>query len=114
MDIRSVPGSVKGERTLGPFVDFWSDWGSFLPRCNWRDFAIIHVGGEWSQMSGRVEVEVALLGLWLRFAWVYNDSFTKELMRRRDDAIAHPENLIPLDEVLREPPAPPTGEAEHG
>ena len=46
----------------GWFANAWHDWDSFGPRCNWRDFCLLHIGGEWNGMTGRWEIEVALLG----------------------------------------------------
>lgn len=97
MEIRPVEGSARGERTKGWFASAWHQWSSFTPRCNWRDFTLLNLGGEWNHQSQRVEVEVCLLGFWLRVTYVWGDDFVRGLMDMRDEMEAHPERLVELD-----------------
>lgn len=70
-------------RTRGLFTHFHHNWSSFLPNMRWRDFCLIHVGGEWNPSFGRVEWTVALLGLWYTGTYVYDDQ-TPDVQRLRD------------------------------
>lgn len=78
------------ERTTGFFVDFSHQWDSFLPGCSWRDFTLVHVAGEWAQHTGRIEFELALLGLWLTATYVYDDDtpLLRDLRESRADILS--------------------------
>lgn len=57
-------------RGLG--VQVGHQWDSFSPsRMNWRDFTFIHIAAEVAHNTGRVELELALFGLWLDITYVY-------------------------------------------
>lgn len=83
--IQPVEGSVPGERITGWFARGWHDWDSFTPGCNWRDFTVVKIGGEWNHMTERVEAEVCLLGLWLKITYVWGDAFMRRMNDMRED-----------------------------
>lgn len=85
-EVKPVAGST--ERTKGLFFGFHHQWDSFTPGCNWRDFTLLHLGGEWSEMTGRVEFSVTVLGVSVELTYVYNDDFVREMMGRRDDFLS--------------------------
>lgn len=80
---------TSGDRTLGWFCDWNHQWDSFTPRQNWRDFTLLHWGGEWSAITGRVEATVALLGVSATITYVYDDAFVNGLMRQRNEFVAN-------------------------
>lgn len=75
--------TTKKERTTGLFAEFWHDYSSFLPGMNWRDFCLVHIGGEWDHLMGRLEWELCVLGLWYRGVFVYNDRTPMQVKLRR-------------------------------
>jgi hypothetical protein len=83
-----IRGSEEGERTLGWFCSFWHDWESLVQRCNWHDFCLVHLSGEWNRQFGRWELEVCLIGLWAKVEYVYDDSFVRDLMDKREDFLS--------------------------
>lgn len=55
-------------------VDPFHQWQFLYSRCNWYDFTLLNVGGEWDHMFGNFEITVAVLGLGVRVTWHYKDT----------------------------------------
>lgn len=87
MSIRPVHGTddTPGKRF---FLDFREQWTGFLGRCNWYDFTLIRIEGEYAPYTGRAELSLGLLGFEAHFTYVYDDTFNKEMMSMRDQLIA--------------------------
>lgn len=81
------PGVPPKERTRGWFAHFQSDWNSFLPGMSWRDFTFVNLRVEWAHYTGRFELQLVLLGLWLVLTYVYDDQtpLLQNLREMRDD-----------------------------
>jgi hypothetical protein len=79
MEIGSVRGTAPKERERRFFVDFGEQWSSLLGRCNWYDFTLIEVGGEWAPYTGRFEFQCWLLGAGFRLTYVYDHSFNDQM-----------------------------------
>lgn len=86
--MKRVAGSVRGRRTKGFFAETHHDYSSFTRGCNWRDFTFVKFSGEWNHMTGRAELYLALLGFHVDLTYVWDDSFMREMMDRRDEMIA--------------------------
>jgi hypothetical protein len=100
-----IQGTGQGGSTkrTGFFFDFREQWSQLVRRCNWYEFTIIEISGEFAPYTGRWEFNLALLGLCVCLTWVYDGEFNEmmveemaEIMRERaeaggDDAAAREE-----------------------
>ena len=84
MTSKDVPlqGTGQGDSTKrsGFFFEFREQWSSLVRRCNWYDFTLIEIGGEFAPYTGRWELNLALLGLGVCLTWVYDGSFNEEML----------------------------------
>lgn len=67
----------------GIHLEFWHDYGSFLPGRAWRDFCFLHVGISWDAPLGMIEWSVCVLGLWNYGTIVYDDNTPMQVEMRR-------------------------------
>jgi hypothetical protein len=73
-------------KTKGWFFSFWEQWSAiFSRRCNWYDFTLIKIQGEYAPYSGRYELELGFLGFHVCIQYVYDDTFNKEMQQLADD-----------------------------
>lgn len=81
MSISPVHGTSDEERGKRFFFAFYEQWSAFLSlgTQNWIDFTFIKLQGEVAPYSGRVELEMALLGLHLTVTYVYDQSFNDDM-----------------------------------
>lgn len=75
-------------------VRAWHDWDSFLPRMNWRDFCLVHVGGEVNPTTERVELTLCALGLWLEIHFAWGTAFYDRMGEMRDEFRARMEESV--------------------
>ena len=87
-EMNRIEGSGKAERHTGFFADMRHQWDSFTPGWNCRDFTFLYVGGEWNSMTQRVELELALLGVYLRVTYIWGDDWGCKMRQLREDVIA--------------------------
>lgn len=63
------------------YFTWYQQWSSLFSRgCNWYDFTLLKVQGEYAPYSGRWELELGLLGVNLVITWVYDDRFNREIV----------------------------------
>lgn len=81
MSIAPVHGTSDDESGKRFFVSFYEQWSAFLSlrTQNWIDFTFVRLQGEVALYSGRVELEIGILGLLWTFTYVYDQSFNEEL-----------------------------------
>jgi hypothetical protein len=80
-----VRGTADGEKHTGFFFDWYEQWSSLFGGCNWYDFTVVHLGGEFAPYTDRWEFEFALLGVGIRVQYVYTDRFSNEMQEMISD-----------------------------
>ena len=55
-----------------------------MSRCNWYDFTLMKIQGEFAPYAGRWEFEFALLGVGFCLTYVYDASFSNEMMSLKE------------------------------
>ena len=78
--MKIAPLKGTGKKRTGLFFDFREQWSSLVRHCNWYDFTLIEIGGEFAPYTGRWDVSLALLGLSCRLTWVYDGSFNERML----------------------------------
>jgi hypothetical protein len=100
MRMNSVRGTSSGERHKRFFWDLGQQWSSLFGHCNWYDFTLIEIGGEWARHSGRFEFEFWVLGVGMRLTYVYDNSFNEEMVGLADRIKAEIEAAHPGAKVM--------------
>jgi len=88
MSIRSVHGTDSAEAKRRWFFDVGQQWTSLFGGCNWYDFTIIKLQGEFAPYTGRWEFEAGLLGFGFCITYVYDKSFNDNITDLRDEIVA--------------------------
>ena len=79
-DIHAIGGTKpKDNRNQRLFCSFWQQWSSLFGRCNWYDFDLLHIGGEFAPYTGRWELRFQLLGFGMEVQYVYDQSFNENM-----------------------------------
>lgn len=76
-----VAGSGPDDGPTGWYFDWREQWSSLFGGCNWYDFTLIRVQGEFAPYSGRWEFDFALLGVGVTITYVYDDKFNTEIRK---------------------------------
>lgn len=82
------------------FVDVWEQWSGLFHRCNWYDFTLIQLQGEFAPYTGRCEAHAALLGLHVRVTYVYSQHFNREMRSLRDVVVEEIKARTGAEEVI--------------
>lgn len=88
MSISPVHGTSSDEKGQRFFCDFWEQWSSLAGGCNWYDFTLIKIGGEFAPYTERWELDLALLGVGMRLTYVYGTSFNEAMEDAKSQVIA--------------------------
>lgn len=62
------------------FLRCHEQWSGLVSRCNWYDFTLVKIQGEYAPYAGRWEFEFSLLGVGLCLTYVYDLSFNDEML----------------------------------
>jgi hypothetical protein len=87
MSMTPLRGTTDGERRQRLFFQFYEQWSAFLHpgRMNWIDFSFIRLECEWDRHTGRVEIELRLLGLGGSVTYIYDHSFNDQMLKRIEE-----------------------------
>ncbi len=83
--IAPVKGSGPDDGPTGWYFDWREQWSSLFGGCNWYDFTLIKVQGEFAPYTGRWELELALLGVGVTITWVYDGTFNAQTRKLLDE-----------------------------
>ena len=78
--MKNVPLKGTGEKRTGFFFDFREQWSSLVRHCNWYDFTLIEIGGEFAPYTGRWEFTLTVLGVGICLTWVYDGEFNEMML----------------------------------
>lgn len=79
MSISPIHGTSSDEKDQRWFFSFYEQWSTLFRRINWNDFTLIKIAGERALYSGRLEVELALLGFQVTITYVFDNSFNEKI-----------------------------------
>lgn len=102
MSISKVPGTSKeDDPNQRWFFDFGNQLSSLNPfsQVNWRDFTLIRIQWEYSPYKGSCELDLAFFGLSMVITYVYDRTFTDELMDTKNQIMAELEGRTGLPVV---------------
>jgi len=91
-----VMGTDLVEKSTGWFFDFSEQWSSLIGRCNWYDFTLIHIGGEFAPYTDRWEFDLGLLGFTARVTYVYSARFNEQMKLTKNRVVAELEGRTGL------------------
>jgi hypothetical protein len=96
LSVRPVRGTGSSEKRSGWFFSFWQQWSSLIGRCNWYDFTLIQVSGEFAPYTDRWEFELGLLGFHMNIQYVYKEMPpVGDLLREIEAEYAKADNIKP-------------------
>ena len=87
-DIQPVHGTGGG-KTRGWFFDAGQQWTDFFTRCNWYDFTVIQIEGEYTPEITRCELSLGLFGFWCHITYAWDDAWLRDVDLQ--PAVARPE-----------------------
>jgi len=74
---------VSDEKHTGHFVSFYEQWSALFRPTNWDDMDVVRIFWERDAQLGTFSVDLAVLGVGVRWAWVYTETdYGMELRRR--------------------------------
>lgn len=83
--IAPLAGSGPDDGPTGWYFDWHEQWSSLFGGCNWYDFTLIKVQGEFAPYTGRWEFEVFILGLGFTITYVYDGTFNAKIRAQIDE-----------------------------
>lgn len=83
--IAPVVGTGPDDGPTGWYFQGYEQWSSLFGGCNWYDFTLIKVQGEFAPYTGRWEFEVFILGLGFTITYVYDGTFNAKIRAQIDE-----------------------------
>lgn len=68
-------GGDSDDESTGWYLHGYQQWSALFRGCNWYDFTVLKVHGEYAPYSGRWEAEFWLLGFGVVLTYVYDGTF---------------------------------------